>query len=88
MVDYTKILHYGTNALIAQARICQEALRFTDAESIDRFRTYQAMIMAFEAMNTLAGRYSKLAADMAKEEKDPVRKANWDPSAKSAPGYL
>lgn len=75
LVDYTKILHYGTNALIAQARICQEALRFTDAESIDRFRTYQAMIMAFEAMNTLAGRYSKLAANMAKEEKDPVRKA-------------
>ena len=31
--------------------------------------------MAFEAMNILAGRYSKLAAEMAEAESDPVRKA-------------
>lgn len=75
LVDYTKILHNGTNALIAQARECQKALRFTNGENIDKFRTYEAMVMAFEAMNTLAGRYSKLAADMAVAERDPVRKA-------------
>ena len=75
LVDYTKILHNGTNALIAQARERQKALRFTDAESIDKFRTYEAMVMAFEAMNILAGRYSKLAAEMAEAESDPVRKA-------------
>lgn len=75
LVDYTKILHNGTNALIAQARERQKALRFTDAESIDKFRTYEAMVMAFEAMTILAGRYSKLAAEMAEAESDPVRKA-------------
>lgn len=75
LVDYTKILHNGTNALIEQARSYQRQLRFTDAESIDKFRTYQAMIMAFEAMNTLAGRYSKLAAEMAAKEADPARRA-------------
>ena len=75
LVDYTKILHNGTNALIAQARECQKALRFTNGENIDKFRTYEAMVMAFEAMNTLAGRYSKLAADMAAAESDPARKA-------------
>ena len=75
LVDYTKILHNGTNALIVQARECQKALRFTNGENIDKFRTYEAMIMAFEAMNTLAGRYSKLAADMAAAESDPVRRA-------------
>ncbi len=75
LVDYTKILHNGTNALIAQARECQKALRFTNGENIDKFRTYEAMVMAFEAMNTLAGRYSKLAADMAVAERDPIRKA-------------
>ena len=75
LVDYTKILHNGTNALIAQARECQKALRFTNGENIDKFRTYEAMVMAFEAMNTLAGRYSKLAADMAAAESDPTRKA-------------
>ena len=52
LVDYTKILHNGTNALIAQARECQKALRFTNGENIDKFRTYEAMVMAFEAMNT------------------------------------
>ncbi len=75
LVDYTKILHNGTNALIRQARDCQKALRFTDGEAIDKFRTYQAVIMAFEAMNTLTGRYSKLAAEMAAKESDPVRRA-------------
>ena len=40
LVDCTKILHNGTNALIRQARDCQKALRFTDGEAIDwaRFR--------------------------------------------------
>ena len=75
MVDYSKILENGTNALIAQAKACQKELRFFDGESIDKFRYYQAVIMAFEAMNTLAGRYARLAAEMAEAETDPVRKA-------------
>lgn len=75
MVDYTKILENGTLALIEQAKECQKHLRFTDGESIDKFRYYRAVIMAFEAINTLADRYSALAAEMAVKESDPVRKA-------------
>ncbi len=75
MVDYEKILNHGTLALMEQARQCQKALRFHDAESIDKFRYYRAVIMAFEAINTLADRYSALAADMAAKETDPVRRA-------------
>ncbi len=75
MVDYTKILENGTTALIEQAKECQRQLRFTDGESIDKFRYYRAVIMAFEAINTLADRYSMLAAEMAAKEGDPVRKA-------------
>lgn len=75
LVDYTKILHRGTNALIEEARKYQSELRFTDAESIDKFRFYRAIIMAFEAMNTLAQRYSRLAAGMAQKETNPTRKA-------------
>lgn len=75
LVDYTKILYHGTYALIEQAKACQKQLRFTDAESIDKFRYYQAVIMAFEAINTLAQRYSALAAEMAEKEADPTRKA-------------
>lgn len=74
LVDYTKILNNGTLALIEQAKKCQEELRFTDAESIDKFRYYRAVVMAFEAINTLADRYSALAFEMAEKENDPVRK--------------
>ena len=75
MVDYTKLLHHGTLELIEQAKKCQQELRFTDAESIDKFRYYQAVIMAFEAINTLAERYSRLAAEMAEAETDTARKS-------------
>ena len=73
LVDYTKILENGTLALIEQAKECQKELRFTDAESIDKFRYYRAVVMAFEAINTLADRYSALAFEMAEKETDPVR---------------
>lgn len=75
MVEYDKILENGTLALIEQAKKCQSELRFNDAESIDKFRYYRAVVMAFEAINTLADRYAELAADMASKESDPVRKA-------------
>lgn len=74
MVDYTKILHHGTLALIEQAKKCQQELRFTTGESIDQFRYYQAVIMAFEAMNTLADRYGALAMEMASKEEDEKRR--------------
>lgn len=74
LVDYTKILENGTTALIQQARACQDALRFNDAASIEKFRYYRAVIMAFEAINTLADRYSALAKEMAEKENDPQRK--------------
>lgn len=74
LVDYTKILHNGTDALIAQAKACQSKLTFGDGESIDKFRTYQGMIMALEAINILSDRYAVLARDMAAKESDPKRK--------------
>ena len=74
-VDYEKILKNGTLALIEQAKKLQSELRFFDAESIDKFRYYQGVIYSFEAINTLAERYSKLAAEMAEKETDPKRKA-------------
>ena len=74
MVDYTKILHHGTLALIEQAKKCQQELRFTTGESIDQFRYYQAVIMAFEAMNTMTDRYGALAMEMASKEEDEKRR--------------
>ena len=74
-VDYTKLLENGTEALIAQCRELQNKLHFDEPGAIDKFRYYEAVVMAFEAMNTLAERYSALAAEMAAKEADPVRRA-------------
>ena len=73
-VDYTKLLTFGTEVLTAQAAGLMEKLRFTDTESIEKFRYYQGVISAFTAMNTLADRYSRLAAEMAEQETNPARR--------------
>ena len=58
--DYTKLLHLGADELIRQAEEQKEKIRFTDKDSADRFRYYQAVISAFQAMKTLGRRYSCL----------------------------
>ncbi len=74
-VDYNKILTFGTNELIRRCEEEMKKLRFYNKGELDKYRYYKAVIMCLNAMNKLADRYSKLAAAKAKEEKDPVRKA-------------
>ena len=73
-VEYDKLIKYGADELISQARCELEKVRFTDMEAVNRYRYYQSVIMAFEAMNTLAARYAALAEEMAGKERNPVRK--------------
>ncbi len=72
--DYTKLLHLGADELLRQAEEEKSKLRFTEKDSVDKFRYYQAVISAFQAMKTLGERYSKLAAEMAEKETRPQRK--------------
>ncbi len=72
--DYTKLLHLGADELIRQAEDYKEKIRFTDKDSVDKFRYYQAMISAFRAMKMLGQRYAALAEEMAKKEIRPERK--------------
>lgn len=74
-VDYTKILTLGTDALIRQAEEEMEKINFCDVNGVDKYRYYKAVILSLQAMNTLAQRYSGLAADMAAQESDPQRRA-------------
>ena len=82
-VEYDRLLKYGAEELIRQAREEQSRLRFTDVTSADKYRYYQSVIMAFEAMITLAGRYAVLAAGMAERENDPVRRAELETIAET-----
>ena len=75
-VDYTKILHQGTNAMIAQIDEQLENLSFVeDMEAMKKQRFWEAGRTSLQAMNKLAARYSQLAAEMAEKEADPKRKA-------------
>lgn len=74
-VDYRKIIHYGTDALVEQCKEYMDKLNFCDAEAVEKFRFYQAGIICLNAVKKLGLRYSELAAEMAAKESDPVRKA-------------
>ena len=74
-VEYDKLLRFGADELIRQAKEAKAKVRFTDMDALNKYRYYDSVIMAFEAMNTLAARYAALAAEMAETEKRPERKA-------------
>ncbi len=74
-VDYNKILTQGTKALIRQCEEEMKKLKFYNKGDLDKYRYYKAVIMSLNAMNKLADRYAKLAAEQAAKEKDPARKA-------------
>jgi len=73
-VDYNKILTLGTNELIRQCEEKMKDLRYYNKGELDAYRYYKAVIMSLKAMNKLAGRYAKLAEEMAAKESDPERK--------------
>ena len=66
--DYTKLLHLGADELIRQAEDYKEKIRFTDKDSVDKFRYYQAMISAFRSKKILRQSYSELAEEIANKE--------------------
>ena len=74
-VEYDKLLRFGADELIRQAKEAKAKVRFTDMDALNKYRYYDSVVMAFEAMNTLAARYAALAADMAEKETDPDRRA-------------
>ena len=74
-VEYDKLLKHGAEELIRRAKEEKAKVRFLDMEALDKYRYYDAVVMAFEAMITLGDRYAALAAEMAERERDPERRA-------------
>ncbi len=72
--DYTKLLRLGADELIRQAEEKKKTIRFTDKDSVEKYRYYQAVISSFNALKILGERYSKLASQMAEDETRPERK--------------
>jgi len=72
--DFEKVLQRGLLASIEEARSELKGLRQLGPASVEKHQFLQAMIIALEAIVHFAGRFSRLARDLAAAETDPVRK--------------
>ncbi|NLV49106.1 MAG: hypothetical protein GXY20_00255 [Clostridiales bacterium] len=74
-VEYDKLLKFGADELIRKARDEKAKVRFNNMDSVNKYRYYDSVIMAFEALKTIGRRYADLAAEMSEKENDPRRKS-------------
>lgn len=74
-IDYEMVLKKGLLKLIDECTEEIEKLRYNEQDTFMRSLTMQAMKLCMEGIITLSKRFSVLAADMAKSEKNEKRKA-------------
>lgn len=82
-VQYEKVLAIGYKGIIAEAQKLLDECRPGDADYATRSRFLQAVIISCEAVIRYARRYAVLAAHMAQQESDPVRRAELAQIAKN-----
>lgn len=73
--NYEKLLRLGFGGLRKEIEAEMAKLGDTDAEDLKKAEFYKAELIAQEAASTYIRRYGELAAKMAQEETDSVRKA-------------
>lgn len=73
-VQYDKVLAVGYEGIIREAREHLESCEISDGDYARRSSFLKAVIISCEAVITYAGRYSRLAADMAETCRDSRRK--------------
>ena len=74
-VNYERLLAEGLKGYEERTKAFKDALDFTDPESVDKNEFYKAVLIVIEAVHHFALRYSRLAEELAGQEKDPKRKA-------------
>ena len=74
-VNYAKILSNGLKGYEERTKALQDALDFTDPESVDKNSFYKAVLIVIEAVHNFALRYSELAMKLALQETNAQRKA-------------
>ncbi|NLM84711.1 MAG: hypothetical protein GX189_08440 [Clostridiales bacterium] len=73
-VDYPRMLTRGLRDIINEAKSYLEKLPVSPDE-LRKYAAMRAAVIAMEAVITFSKRYAALAADMARDEKDPARRA-------------
>ena len=74
-VDYGKVLAIGYRGIINEAQEAMSRLDVSDPDYVSRTNFLYAVIESCEAVIEYARRYSRLARDLAREEKCKVRRA-------------
>ncbi len=74
-VQYDKVLAIGYNGIIDEVKAELATMDFGDENYVSKKALLDAIIMSCEAVITYAGRYAKLARDMAAKEFDSTRKS-------------
>ena len=82
-VQYDKVLKIGYRGIIAEAKAALDKLDFADAEYVQRTNFLEAVIESCEAVIEYARRYSRLARELAVNEKDTERKRELELIAKN-----
>ena len=82
-VDYGKVLKIGYRGIIAEAEAAMNKLDVSDADYVKRTAFLCAVIESCEAVIEYARRYSRLARDMAANERCKVRKAELEKIARN-----
>lgn len=70
-----KLVNEGLGSIIAEIERRMREFAETEDDDIEKINFWQAAIIALKATIALGKRYSKLASDMAAEEKDPAWRA-------------
>ncbi len=73
-VNYEKLLFGGLKDYESRTRSKKAELDFTDFDSIDKNVFYNAVLIVIDAVRNFSLRYSKLALELAKDEKNQNRK--------------
>ena len=74
-VNYGRLLTDGLKGYEDRAKTLKAGLDLTDPGAIDKYVFYKAVLTTIGAVKNFSLRYSALAAELAKKEADPARKA-------------
>jgi pyruvate formate-lyase/glycerol dehydratase family glycyl radical enzyme len=74
VVDYAKVIDYGINSIIGEAKQELSALRYTDEDAIKKADFLKSVIICYEAIIRIASRFANLADEMADKETEVNRK--------------
>ncbi len=82
-INYGKVLNKGLKGIMEEIKEQMAALPMDNIEVINKKYLYQSMLRCLNAVIHWAGRYAKLAREMAGKENDPARRAELEKIAET-----